>query len=133
MEVLGFETCVDHHGPGMARELARACPKGTDVCFENVGGAVFEAVSPLSNPFARIPLCGLISQCNESHPRQDADHLPQAMSTLLKQMSAWVTSGAIKYRKRLVEGLENSPEAFMGMIVGNSSGKVAVCASGDVL
>ena len=117
----------------MARELAHACPKGTDVCFENVGGAVFEAVWPLPNPFARIPLCGLISQYNESHPRQGAGHLPQAMSTLLKQMSAWVALGAIKYREQMVQGLENAPEAFMGMIVGNSSGKVAVCASGDVL
>ena len=117
----------------MARELARACPKGTHVCFENVSGAVFEAVSPLPNPFARIPLCGLISQYNESHPRQGAGHLPQAMSTLLKQMSAWVASGATKYREQLVKGLENAPKAFMGMMVGKSSGKTVVRVSGDAL
>jgi NADPH-dependent curcumin reductase CurA len=156
VEELGFETCVDHHGPGMARELARACPKGIDVYFENVGGAVFEAVLPLLNPFARIPLCGLISQYNESHPRQGTDHLPQAMGTLLKQrvrlqgfiigdyyekhyaeflkqMSAWVASGAIKYREQLVEGLENAPEAFMGMLVGKNFGKLVVRVSGDAL
>jgi len=75
----------------------------------------------------------LISQHNESHPRQDADRLPQAMGMLLKQMSAWVASGAIKYREQMVEGLENAPEAFMGMMVGKSFGKPVVHVSSDAL
>ena len=151
---LGFDACVDHREPGFPQELARACPKGIDVYFENVGGAVFEAVLPLLNPFARIPLCGLISQYNESHPRKGIDHLPQAMGTLLKQrvrlqgfiigayyekhyaeflkqMSEWVASGAVKYREQMVEGLENAPEAFMGMLVGKNFGKLVVRVSGD--
>jgi NADPH-dependent curcumin reductase CurA len=151
---LGFDACVDHLGSGLPQELARACPKGIDVYFENVGGAVFEAVLPLLNPFARIPLCGLISQYNESHSRQGIDHLPHAMGTMLKQrvrlqgfiigayyekyyaeflkqMSEWLASGAIKYREQLVEGLENAPEAFMGMLVGKNFGKLVVRVSGD--
>jgi NADPH-dependent curcumin reductase CurA len=151
---LGFDACVDHIGPGLPQELALACPKGIDVYFENVGGAVFEAVLPLLNPFARIPLCGLISQYNESYPREGIDHLPQAMGTLLKQrvrlqgfiitayygkhyadflkqMSEWVGSGAIKYREQLVEGLENAPEAFMGLLLGKNFGKLVVRVSSD--
>jgi NADPH-dependent curcumin reductase CurA len=85
VEELGFDACVDHREPGLAQGLARACPKGIDVYFENVGGAVFESVLPLVNPFACIPLCGLISQYDESHPRQGIDHLPQAMGIMLKQ------------------------------------------------
>ena len=61
---LGFDDCVDHRTPDFAARLAAACPKGVDVYFENVGGAVFEAVFPMLNPFARIPVCGLISMYN---------------------------------------------------------------------
>ena len=63
-EELGFDDCLDHRAPDLAARLAAACPKGIDVYFENVGGAVFEAVFPMLNPFARIPVCGLISMYN---------------------------------------------------------------------
>jgi hypothetical protein len=63
-EELGFDDCIDHRAPDLAARLAAACPKGIDVYFENVGGAVFEAVFPMLNPFARIPVCGLISIYN---------------------------------------------------------------------
>ena len=65
---LGFDDCVDHRAPDLAERLKAACPKGIDVYFENVGGAVFEAVFPLLNPFARVPVCGLISQYNAASP-----------------------------------------------------------------
>jgi NADPH-dependent curcumin reductase CurA len=63
-EELGLDACIDHRAPDFAARLAAACPKGIDVYFENVGGPVFEAVFPLLNPFARIPVCGLISMYN---------------------------------------------------------------------
>ena len=59
---LGFDECVDHRDPALAEKLKAACPKGIDVYFENVSGAVWDAVFPLLNPFARIPVCGLIAQ-----------------------------------------------------------------------
>ena len=59
---LGFEDCIDHRDPAMPQLLAEACPKGIDVYFENVGGAVWDAVLPLLNPFARVPVCGLVAQ-----------------------------------------------------------------------
>src|SRR6202043_3626492 len=61
---LGFDECLDHRDPNLATKLKEACPKGIDVYFENVGGAVFEAVFPLLNAFARVPVCGLIAQYN---------------------------------------------------------------------
>src|SRR3569833_4574341 len=63
---LGFDACIDHRDPDLAAKLKDACPKGIDVYFENVGGAVFEAVFPLLNPFARIPVCGLIAHYDDT-------------------------------------------------------------------
>src|ERR1700716_1855941 len=63
---LGFDACLDHRDPNLAAKLKDACPKGIDVYFENVGGAVFEAVFPLLNAFARVPVCGLIAQYNDT-------------------------------------------------------------------
>src|SRR4029077_13169030 len=63
---LGFDDCLDHRDPDLAAKLKDACPKGIDVYFENVGGPVFEAVFPLLNEFARIPVCGLIAHYNDT-------------------------------------------------------------------
>jgi len=65
-EELGFDTAIDHRGPDLGTALDKACPRGIDVYFENVGGAVFEAVFPLLNAFARIPVCGLIAHYNDT-------------------------------------------------------------------
>ena len=61
-EELRFDAAVDHRAPDFAEKLAAACPKGIDVYFENVGGAIWQAVLPLLNGFARVPVCGLIAQ-----------------------------------------------------------------------
>src|ERR1700685_2627456 len=63
---LGFDDCIDHRSTTLDAQLAAACPGGIDVYYENVGGKVFRAVVPLLNAHARIPVCGLISQYNES-------------------------------------------------------------------
>src|SRR6201997_5036059 len=63
---LGFDDCLDHRDPDLPAKLKAACPKGIDVYFENVGGAVFEAVFPLLNNFARVPVCGLIAHYNDT-------------------------------------------------------------------
>ena len=63
---LGFDACIDQRDPDLPAQLQGACPKGIDVYFENVGGAVFEAVFPLLNAFARMPVCGLIAQYNDT-------------------------------------------------------------------
>jgi NADPH-dependent curcumin reductase len=82
-EELGFNACIDHRRSDFADRLAAACPKGIDIYFENVGGAVFEAVFPLLNPFARIPVCGLISMYNATSLSPGPILLPQLMRAIL--------------------------------------------------
>jgi NADPH-dependent curcumin reductase CurA len=148
MEELGFDACVDHRDPRFAEGLAAACPAGIDVYFENVGGAVFDAVHPLLNLNARVPVCGFIAHYNGSTANAP-DRLPKWMATLLakrirmqgfiildhyatrfeafrRDMSGWLAAGAIKVREHIVDGLENAPAAFIGMQEGKNFGKLVV-------
>ena len=142
---LGFDDCVDHREPDLAGRLAAACPDGIDVYFENVGGAVFEAVFPLLKPFARVPVCGLISQYNSAPPASAAIAVPQLMratltkrlnfrgfivsdfaarhADFLRDMSVWLREGRIKYREDVVDGLEQAPQALIGVLRGENFGK----------
>jgi NADPH-dependent curcumin reductase len=152
-EALGFEDCLDHKQPGLGERLARACPKGIDVYFENVGAAVLAAVVPLLNVGARVPLCGLIGWYNLEQPPPGGDRTPQLLWTVLRQrvkvqgfivldhygrgaafrkdMNAWLREGRVKYREEVVEGLENAPRAFMGLLHGENFGKLVVHVSGE--
>jgi len=146
VEELGFDACADHRAPGLGEALAQACPKGVDVYFENVGGAVQQAVWPLLNDFARVPVCGLIAQYNDPEPRPGpnlssvltkrltvrgfivSDHSDR-WDAFYRDMSAWVQEGRIKYREDVVEGLERAPEAFIGLLQGRNFGKLLVRVS----
>jgi NADPH-dependent curcumin reductase CurA len=146
---LCFDACIDHRASDFAEQLAAACAKGIDVYYENVGGAVFDAVLPLLNPAARVPLCGLISQYNATSLPAGPDRLSMLMGTLLKKrirmqgfiiwddfghrygefftaMSQWIAEGKIKYREDVVQGLENAPQAFIGLLEGKNAGKLVV-------
>jgi NADPH-dependent curcumin reductase CurA len=145
---LGFAACVDRRADDFAERLAEACPKGIDVYFENVGGAVFDAVFPLLNPFARIPVCGLISMYNATEVQPGPVLLPHLMRAILtkrltlrgfivgdfaarrddflRDVSAWVHEGRIKYREDIVDGLANAPQALIGLLKGNNFGKMLV-------
>ncbi len=148
-EVLGFDECIDHKAEDFAEQLKNACDKGIDVYFENVGGKVFEAVMPLLNTNARIPLCGLISQYNTTELPEGTDHLPLLMGKLLtkrikvqgfiifddyghrygefaQDINQWLAEGKIQYREHLVQGLDNAPEAFIGLLEGKNFGKLVV-------
>ncbi|NOI08193.1 NADP-dependent oxidoreductase [Vibrio alginolyticus] len=148
-EVLGFDECIDHKTEDFAEQLKNACDKGIDVYFENVGGKVFEAVLPLLNTNARIPLCGLISQYNATELPEGTDHLPLLMGKLLtkrikvqgfiifddyghrygefaQDINQWLAEGKIQYREHLVQGLDNAPEAFIGLLEGKNFGKLVV-------
>ncbi|URQ75065.1 MAG: NADP-dependent oxidoreductase [Candidatus Ochrobactrum gambitense] len=148
IEEFGFDIAVDHHSPNFAQELANACPDGIDVYFENVGGKVFAAVFPLLNPFARVPVCGLIAQYNQTGPFDGPDRLPLLMRDILSKsltirgfiqrdfadqrpafyhdMAKWIADGQIRYREDIVEGLENAPKAFISMLEGGNFGKLVV-------
>jgi NADPH-dependent curcumin reductase len=146
---LGFDAVVDHHSPNFAAELAEACPKGIDVYFENVGGKVWEAVFPLLNTFARVPVCGLIAQYNQQPGETSGpDHLPATMRDILTksltirgfiqnefvaqfpefytQAASWIKDGSLHYREDIVDGLEAAPEAFIGLLDGKNFGKLLV-------
>jgi len=154
MEELGLDACLDHRSPKLHEELAAACPKGIDVYYENVGGLVFDAVLPLLNARARIPLCGLIATYNGDPAAESKCRTSQVMTILLKrrirvqgfiifedygshfgefrkQMTEWFEAGKIKYREDIVSGLENAPEAFMGLLQGKNFGKLVVQVSSE--
>jgi hypothetical protein len=143
---LGFDACVDHRAPDFARQLEAACPKGIDVYFENVGGAVQQTVWPLLNDFARIPVCGLIAQYNAATPMPGPDMFSVLRKRLLlrgfivwdfatkqgdflRDVGEWVRSGRLKYREDVVDGLEQAPTAFLGLLQGKNFGKLLVRVS----
>lgn len=149
---LGFDACIEHRDPDFAAKLKDACPGGIDVYFENVGGAVFEAVFPLLNQFARVPVCGLIAQYNETEAKSPkwATSLMRATLTkrltfrgfivsdfasrhgdFLRDMSTWVRDGKVKYKEFVTEGLESAPEAFIGLLKGANFGKQLVRVGPD--
>lgn len=151
---LGFDACIDRRDTALAPKLSEAAPNGIDVYFENVGGAVFDAVLPLLNLYARVPLCGLIAHYNDREQPAGPDRLPlvtfalltkrvrmqgfiigdhygPAFDAFLRQMSAWVSDGKVKFREDIIEGLENAPGAFIGMLEGKNFGKLVVHVGED--
>lgn len=154
VEELGFDACIDHRNADLKDQLKAACPDGIDVYFESVGGAVFDAVLPLLNTKARIPVCGLIANYNMTSLPDRPDRIPVLMGNMLrkritmqgfiifddyghrygefyKDMSNWVQEGKIKFREDIVDGLENAPEAFMGLLVGKNFGKLVIRVAAD--
>ncbi|MFQ6326868.1 NADP-dependent oxidoreductase [Nocardia sp. CWNU-33] len=146
---LGFDAAIDHRAPDFVEQLQAAVPDGIDVYFENVGGAVADAVFPLLNTYARVPVCGLIANYNASGVPEGPDRLPgfygriltksltvrgfiqsefvkEMFTDFLRDMSGWIADGRVRYREDQVEGLEHAPEAFIGMLEGRNFGKVVV-------
>jgi NADPH:quinone reductase-like Zn-dependent oxidoreductase len=85
VEEFRFDAAVDHRAPDFAEKLAAACPNGIDVYFENVDGAIWQAVLPLLNTFARVPVCGLIAQYNATGPAPGPTLLPATMREVLSK------------------------------------------------
>jgi len=153
VEELGFDACVSHYDDDFPAQLKAACPDGIDVYFENVGGKVFTAVSKLLNTFARIPVCGLIANYNLTELPAGPDMTPLLQRQILTHrltlrgfivwdfadqakefiatVGAWVKEGKIKYREDIVDGLENAPEAFIGLLNGRNFGKLIIRVSAD--
>src|SRR5215470_7923598 len=149
---LRFEAAIDHRDAAFAATLTAACLDGIDVYFENVGGAIWQAVLPLLNTFARVPVSGLIAQYNGVGKSDGTNRLPATMreilsksltlrgfintecaaehySAFLHEVGAGIADGRIRYREDVVDGLENAPEAFIGMLEGRNFGKLIVRVS----
>jgi NADPH-dependent curcumin reductase CurA len=153
VESLGFDACLDHREPELRERLAAACPKGIDVYFENVGGAVLAAVMPLLNVGGRIPLCGLIAWYNLDQLPAGVDRTPQFLLNVLRrrlkvqgfiifdhlsrqaafqqEMSGWLKEGKVRYREEFIDGLEQAPQGLMGLLRGENFGKLIVRVSGS--
>jgi NADPH-dependent curcumin reductase CurA len=147
-ETLGFDDCIDHNHGEFAQQLAQACPRGIDIYFENVGGAVLYAVLPLLNRDARVPVCGLVAWYNLEKLPPGVDRTPQLLFAVLRdrirvqgfiifdhyhrmpafqqEMAAWVSSGRILYREQIISGLENAPQGLIGLLQGENFGKLVV-------
>ncbi|WKB55958.1 NADP-dependent oxidoreductase [Eleftheria terrae] len=155
VEELGFDACLDRREEQFGERLANACPDGIDVYFENVGGAVFDAVLPRLNIGARVPVCGFIAHYNDDASSQPGtDRLPRVLATLLqkrirmqgfiildhygerfqafrREMGEWVRNGQVKLREDRVDGLEQAPSAFIGLLEGRNFGKLVVRVGQD--
>jgi NADPH-dependent curcumin reductase CurA len=143
VEELGLDACVDYKAGRLWEDLSQATPKGIDVYFDNVGGEILDTVLRRLNTFARIPLCGLISQYNAAEPYAMknagallvnrvklqgfivSDHLPR-WPAALADLAQWLSEGKIKYRETVAEGLRSAPAAFIGMLAGKNFGKQIV-------
>jgi NADPH-dependent curcumin reductase CurA len=145
---LGFERCIDHRSADLGAALDRACPNGIDVYWENVGGAVQQAVFPRLSDFGRVVMCGMVSEYNDVEPRSG----PNLMATVRKRLkiqgfivsdqrqrfgeyravaAPLLRSGELKYREDIVEGLDRAPEAFIGLLQGRNFGKLLVKLGDD--
>jgi NADPH-dependent curcumin reductase CurA len=151
VEDLGYDACVSHYDKDMASQLAAECPDGIDVYFENVGGSSWEAVMPLLNNHARVPVCGLIAHYNQVELPPGPDRMSMLQGMILTKsikmqgfivsnyqhrapafvadVSRWLGEGKIKYKEQMVEGLENAPEAFLGLFSGANFGKLVIRVS----
>lgn len=148
-ETLGFDVSLDRNSPDFAEALAAATPDGIDIYYENVGGAVFDAVLPLLNDFARIPVCGVIAHYNDTELPQGPDRLPMLEGMILRkrmrmqgfiimdhydtgyapfarEMSEWLKAGQVRIKEDRVKGFEAAPAAFIGLLEGQNFGKVVV-------
>jgi len=148
-ESLGFDDCVDHRSLDLHRELAMACPDGIDAYFENVGGVIQAAVFDLLNPFARVAMCGMVSQYNEAEfpPGPNLGFVvgkrvliqgfivsdkPEKLAEWRGLAAPWVADGSLVYREDVMDGLENAPDALAGILSGRNFGKLLVRVGADL-
>ena len=145
---LRYDDCVDHRSLNLGRELQAACPNGIDSYFENVGGAVQAAVFDHLNPFARVAMCGMVSQYNEQTmpPGPNLGFVvgkrvliqgfivsdrPARMTEWRAMAEPLIADGSLAYREDVIDGLENAPDALTGILSGRNFGKLLVRVGPD--
>ncbi|WP_369200633.1 NADP-dependent oxidoreductase [Streptomyces sp. PU-14G] len=140
----GFDAAINYKKAPVAEQLKEAAPDGIDVYFDNVGGEHLEAAIGALNLHGRIAVCGMISQYNATEPTPAPRNLAQIIAKrfrmegllvmdhqdlqpqFVQEVSAWVRSGELKYRETVVEGVENTLDAFLGLLRGENIGKMIV-------
>jgi NADPH-dependent curcumin reductase CurA len=141
---LGFDAAFDYHEGDVASQLREHCPKGIDVYFDNVGGDHLSAALARMRLHGRVALCGAVSQYNQEAPPPGPDNFVSVLvnrlnirgfiildhydrlGAFLSEVGPWVASGELKYRETIVDGIENMPDAFIGLLRGDNLGKMLV-------
>lgn len=142
VDELGFDACIDYKGGNLFKDVKAAAPNGIDGLFENVGGAVMDAVLARMNPYGRIALCGLISGYDGQPMPVHNLHAVLSMRLMMQgfivsehmdlwptglgELGALVADGKLKFRESISEGLASAPEAFIGLLRGKNFGKQLV-------
>ena len=146
LSLYGYDTGIDYKREDVGEALERECPDGVDVYFDNVGGAVSDAVYRRLVVGARIVVCGLISQYNQERAEGPRDlrflivsrarmqgflvtDFAHRYEEALRRLAPWVGEGRLRYREDVVEGLERAPRAFIGLFRGENRGKLLVKVS----
>jgi NADPH-dependent curcumin reductase CurA len=142
---LGVDVAIDYKATkDLTAALMAAAPEGIDVYFENVGGEHLEAAITAANPFARMALCGMISQYNDTEAGVGTRNMIQCvgkslrlegfivsnhwdmMPAFVKDLAEWHAAGKITWKQTVREGIENAPSAFLGLFAGENFGKMLV-------
>ncbi|MEB3366334.1 NADP-dependent oxidoreductase [Saccharopolyspora mangrovi] len=144
VDEVGFDAAFDYHDGPVRKQLAEAAPEGIDVYFDNVGGEHLEAAIFAFNDFGRAAECGMISQYNNETPQPGPRNMMMIVQKRLKlrgfivgdhahlkdqffsEVGGWLAEGKISYRETVVEGLRNAPDAFLGLMRGDNTGKMLV-------
>jgi NADPH-dependent curcumin reductase CurA len=144
---LGFDAAFNYKNEPVRKQLREAAPEGIDVYFDNVGGEHLEAAIGALRVHGRIALCGMISQYNAAEPPSAPRNLPlcvgkrltlrgfiifdhqHRMRDFISEVRPWIADGSIKTRDTVVEGIENAPQAFLGLLRGDNTGKMLVRTS----
>jgi NADPH-dependent curcumin reductase CurA len=141
---LGFDAAFDYKQDRVVKQLRAAAPDGIDVYFDNVGGEHLEAAIGTLNKYGRVAMCGAIAHYNDTTPPVAPRNLAAAigkelnlrgfivsnhfkrMPDFIAEMSGWLRSGQIEWRETVVDGLANAPEAFLGLLRGENTGKMVI-------
>jgi NADPH-dependent curcumin reductase CurA len=145
---LGFDEAVDYKSGALFKTLKSAAPNGIDVYFDNVGGEIFEACLAQMNVRGRIACCGAVSQYDMAAPASGPRGVPGLIvvkrlraegfivtdffdqrERAIADLQSWVQSGKLKVQEDLIEGLENTPQALIGLLAGENRGKRMVRVS----
>jgi NADPH-dependent curcumin reductase CurA len=143
VRALGADAVIDYRAGPILKSLAAAAPDGIDVYFDNVGGDHLDAALAVARNYARFAICGMIGGYNKGEPtslrfimRIVAARIQlkgfivfdfqSRMGEFYRDMGQWLASGAVKSRETVVEGLEQTPQAFLGLFSGANPGKMLV-------
>ncbi|MGC4847894.1 NADP-dependent oxidoreductase [Micromonospora sp. DT15] len=143
LRALGFDAAFDYHD-GVRESLRAAAPDGVDVYFDNVGGDHLEAAISVMNLHGRAAICGMISQYNATEPSAAPRNLALVIgkrltlrgflvndhndvrAAFVRDVSGWLRDGTLSYDETIVDGIENAPSAFLGLLRGDNLGKMLV-------